>query len=415
MKSWFDTVRSLFLGRWWWFPSVFFAPWGLSAFLLFLIALALPFSVRTGGSNGVLLCAAALTGVWAGLWARRLHGWECAVLVPDLPRRLLVLPVVLVVGAAVVFAAFSIHAGNPFPAMGPALLVGVGAVYCLVRLPEWAMPLASAVCVWLLLAWVVGGPVHLPALSHPAVQALAVALAVAVLAILKRGLEAPVDEPPSSAVPGQTLTGTSWDTSGKVKRLCRLALFGFVLDTLIRLLADHPSLPFLGEVHEASSGYDGLLFTSGMIIACPSILMRVNPYPAAWLMGEGRTRTRLAWSLVGRMVLTGLLPLFAFFLAVETVQVLLGRGDPRFDVLLMAQTLAFLAFGIEYAFRRKYPTHRFLAHASMLVWMHLWFLGPDLFSWLDPGLPVLALLVAGSAAAAVGVVSHGLARARYLL
>ena len=57
----------------------------------------------------------------------------------------------------------------------------------------------------------------------------------------------------------------------------------------------------------------------------------------------------------------------------------------------------------------------FLAHASTLVWMHLWFLGPDLFSWLDPGLPVLALLVAGSAAAAVGVVSHGLARAEHLL
>ena len=207
MKSWIDTVRSLFIGRWWWFPSVFFAPWGLSAFLLFLIALALPFSVRTGGSNGVLLCATALTGVWAGLWARRLHGWECAVLVPDLPRRLLVLPVVLVAGATVVFAAFTIHAGNPFPAMGPALLVGVGAVYCLARLPEWAMPLASAVCVWLLLAWVVGGPVHLPALSHPAVQAPAVALAVAVLAILKRGLEAPVDEPPLVRGPGPNAHG----------------------------------------------------------------------------------------------------------------------------------------------------------------------------------------------------------------
>ena len=114
------------------------------------------------------------------------------------------------------------------------------------------------------------------------------------------------------------------------------------------------------------------------------------------------------------MVLAGALPLLVFYLAVEWTLSQLGGFDPRFDLLLMAQILGFLAFVIAFAFRRKYP-NRFLTHAHMFLVMMFWFAGHHLSDSFDLGMPVLVLLVIGSAVATVFAVGRGLARADYLV
>ena len=412
MSTWGYTVRSLCLGPWWWFPSVFFGPWPLSAFLMFLTASALLFSFLTAGSNGPFFFALALTGAWAGSWARRLHGWESAVIVPHLPRHLFVLSLAIVVAAALAFAAVSIYAGNLAPALGPALLMGVGTVYCFVRLPERLVPF-MLVFPWLLLAWALDARAQLQGMSHPAAQVSALVVALTVLVMLKRRLDAPVVQHLGSAVRDQMPVNGLWSTSRIMKRSCRLALFGFAMDTLVRLCSDYPYMQFLERLGGAVFGYDGLFFTSGMIILFPSALMTVNAYPVAWLMGVGGTRLRLAWTLVGRMVLAGSVPLLAFFLAVEMVQFLLNYGDPQFEFLLKVQILAFLAFVMAYAFRRKYP-NRFLTFGHAYLAMIFWFGGHDTLYRLDFGTPILVLLLIGSAMAAIIWVGHGLARADYL-
>ena len=418
MKSWIDTVGSLFLGRWWWFPSVFFGPWWLSLLLVCMTALTLWVSTSTAGSNGPLLVALALTGVSVGSWTRRLHRWDCAVLVPDLPRRLFVLPLVIVTAVAFAFAAFSLYAGNPVPALGPALLAGVGVVYCLVRLGEWFGPLLIALGPWLLLVWAVGGPPpYLEVLSHPAAQVPALAFALALLAALKRRLTRPVAASAPSA-PSALLypmsAGGFRGTSGIAKRTFRVALAGVAVETLIHLSSGHPYLGFLEGGPGSAFAYDGLVFTSALIIICPAAFLNPDDFPAAWLLGIGGTRSRVGRSLVSRTILAGSLPLLGFFMATETVWSRLREEAPRFDLLLESQILAFLALGCAYAFRRTYP-NRFLTHAPIPVAILLWGFGPLLMSPFDFGLPVLVLLAAGSAVAAVYAVGHGLARARYLL
>ncbi len=419
MTTWVGTFRSLFLGRWWWLPPVFFAPsWLFSVILLFFTGLALLLSILTAGSNGPLLIGLVLTGVWVGSWARQLHHWECAVLLPYLPRHLFALSLSIVVGVVVVFAAVSVYAGNALPALGPALLVGMGGVYCLVRLPEWAVALMAVGVPWLFLVWFSTWgagwtAVYWEEMSDPAVQAPAVAFALALLAILKRRLESPVIGHRSSMALGPTPAGGIRGTSVLVKRLCGLALVGFALDMLVRLFSDYPYLSFL-EPGEPGLRYDGLFVTAGMIIACPLALLNVHEFPAPWLMGTGETRPRLARYLVGRMVVAGALPLLAIFLAVEAIQSVLTGAEPRYDPLLESQILAFLALGLAYAFRRTYP-NRFLTHVHLVNVVMLWRLGEELSRWFDMGMPLLVLLVIGCAIAAIYAVGHSLARANYVL
>ena len=415
MKSWIDTVRSLFLWRWWWFPSVFFAPWWLSLLLVCMAALTLWVSTSTAGSNGPLLVALALTGVSVGSWARRFHRWDCAVLIPDLPRRLFVLPLVIITAAAFAVAAFSLYAGNPAPALGPALLAGVGVVYCLVRLGEWFGPLLITLGPWLLLVWAVGGtPPHLEVLSHPAAQVPALAFALVLLAATKRRLTRPVAAPASSALPYPMPPGGLRGASGIAKRTFRVALAGVAVEALVHLSSGHPYLGFLEGGPGPAFAYDGLVFTSALIIICPAAFLNPDDFPAAWLLGIGGARSRLGRSLVSRTILAGSLPLLGFFMATETVWSRLREEAPRFDLLIESQVLAFLALGCAYAFRRTYP-NRFLTHAPIPVAILFWGFGPLLTSSFDFGLPVLALLAAGGAVAAVYAVGHGLARARYLL
>ena len=413
MTSWVDTFRSLFLGSWWWFPSAFFAPWWFSLLLMFLAAVFLSFSILTGGSNAALFFGLAVAGVWAGCWARRLHGWECTVLVPQLPRHLFVLPVAIVVAATLSSGAFSIYAGNPLPAVGPALLVGIGIVYALVRVPEWLAPLFIVGAPWLVLVWLSSGAVHLQVLSHPLVQIAAVVPAVILLTVLKRSLASSVFEAPSSAVRDRTPAPVSWNTSATVKRLSRLALKGFVLDMLIGFSSSYPYLSFMEQFDRFGSDYEGLFFTAGMIILCP-LTLNAGDFPAAWLMGQGGSRSRLARTLVGRMVYAGALPLLGFFLAVEMVQSLMGNGSPRFETLLQAQVLAFTALAMAYAFRRRYP-NGVLTHVHLVLVIALWFFGGRLLHWVELGVPMWVLLVVGSAVAAIYLVGHGLARADYRL
>ena len=414
MKPWFDTFRSLFLRRWWWLPSVFFGPWWLSVALFSFVSLAMLLSAVSAGPNWALLIATALTGIWAGCWARRFHGWECTVLVGHLPRHLFVVSLGIVGGAALAFTAFSMYAGNPIPALGLALLVGVGAVYCAVRLPEWLAFQMFLGFLLLFVAWVDSGPAYWRMMSHPAVQVLSVASVLILLACLKHRLESPVVEQLSSTVRGQPPVGGLWRTSAILKRCSRMALTGFGLDMLITLLAGYPSLSFLERMEGPVFGYDHLLFTTGMIVMCPSVLTNVNEYPIAWLLGTGSARSRLAWSLVGRKVLIGVVPLLAFFIAVESLQSLAAGAPPRFDSLLKAQMLGFLAFGLVYAFRRKYP-NRFLKDSHTLIPMIFFGLGAYPSALLDVGLPVLVLLVTGVAVLASRAVSYGLAHADYAL
>ena len=414
MSTWFGTVRSLFLGRWWWLPSMFFGPWWLSILVWSLIVLALWLSLVTTLSNAAFLVALALAGAWVGAWARRLHGWDCAMLVPGLPIHLFALSLSVVVSLSSAFVAVSMYAGNSSPALGPALLVGVGTVYGFVRVPERLATPMTVVFYWLLGLLAVGALVYSREISHVALQVPALALVPILVAFLKRTLGAPVVEQTSSAVQGQGLAVGNWSTSAVAKLSCRLALLGFALDTLVLLASGHSGLWLVERFGGAGFGYDGLFFASGMIMLFPMVVLTVNPYPVAWLMGTGGTRSRLAWTLLGRMVVGGALPLLAFFLAVEMVHSLLSAGAARFEFLLKVQIFAFVAFAIAHAFRRKYP-NRFLTHAPIFLVITFWFTGPDLAYWLDFGTPILALLVVGSAMTAIFGVGHGLARADYLL
>ncbi len=415
MVTWVDTFRSLFLGRWWWLPSMFFGPWWLSVLVWSLIVLALWLSLVTTLSNAAFLVALALAGAWVGAWTRRLHGWDCAVLVPRLSRHLFVLSLAIVGAFSLVFAAASMYAGNSLPALGPALLVGIGTVYGFVRIPErLATPMTVVLFYWLLGLLAVGALTYSREISHVALQVPALALALILPAFLKRTLEAPFVEQTSFAVQGQGLVVENWSISAVARQSCRLAFFGLALDTLVLLASGHSGLWLVERFGGAGFGYDGLFFASGMIIMFPMVVLTGNPYPVAWLMGTGGTRSRLAWTLLGRMVVGGALPLLAFFLAVETVQSLLSAGAPRFEFLLKIQILAFLAFVVAYAFRRRYP-NRFLTNVPTFLVIVFWFTGPDLAYWLDFGTPILALLVVGSAMTAILVVGHGLARADYLL
>ena len=114
------------------------------------------------------------------------------------------------------------------------------------------------------------------------------------------------------------------------------------------------------------------------------------------------------------MVLAGALPLLVFYVAVEWTLSQLGGFDPRFDLLLMVQILGFLAFVIAFAFHRKYP-NRFLTHAHLFLVIVFWFSGHLLSESFNLSMPVLVLLVIGSAMATIFAVGHGLARADYLL
>ncbi len=211
------------------------------------------------------------------------------------------------------------------------------------------------------------------------------------------------------------------DTSTVVRRSWRLALYGLLLDTLLHL-ATAPPAPWLmerlgvaGLDHERLFfGYDGLFFAAGMIVIFPLHLITANEYPIAWLMGAGGSRSGLARAIVGRVVLAGALPLLVFYVAVEWTQSQLGSFDPRFDLLLKVQILGLLAFVIAFAFRRKYP-NRFLTHVHLYLAMTFWFAGHQLSDSFELGMPVLVLLVIGSALATVFAVGHGLARADYLL
>ena len=129
MTTWSGTLRSLFLGPWWWFPSAFFAPWWFSVFFLGLFGVSVAYAIGMGDSELFLVLPVYVTSGWVGWWGRRLHGWENAVLVPDLPRHLFVVCLAMVTGVALVFAAFSMYMGDPSPPLGQAVLLGVGVVY----------------------------------------------------------------------------------------------------------------------------------------------------------------------------------------------------------------------------------------------------------------------------------------------
>ena len=396
MTTWVNTVRSLFFGPWWY--SVL-AVWGaVTVWLMF---------AAQGPSNVPLLTALVLAGSWVGWWVRQFHGWHCVTLVPGLQKRLVVLSLTVIVIVALALAAALAYAGSPLPAVGPALLAGTVVAYGMLRPPAFLVSLVilAFLCYLLLHGLVPGMAVHLwdHAISDPAVQLPAIALAAAFLALLVRRLGTVALENQRSGydqytAKSQMVKSSVWVAGGAV-----------TLDVLL-----YPISP--------SGDPDVLRASRTLILIYPYLMMTqmIDTFRIEWLMGIGGTRARLARRVVGRIGLAGALLMLAILFVAEAVQSLLSNRSPGFESLLIWQISAFAIAGIFLAFRRKYSGRLesfldislvvFSAVCAVTIYECL----SDQFPLGIPGYTMLVLLLIGGAAAMIYAGGRGLARADHL-
>ena len=400
MTAWVNTVRSLVFGPWWY--SVL-AVWGaVTVWLMF---------AAQGPSNVPLLTALVLAGSWVGWWVRQFHGWHCVTLVPGLQKRLVVLSLTVIVSVALALAAALAYAGNPLPAVGPALLAGTVVAYGMLRPPAFLVSLTMLGFLYYLLLHGLVPRLDVPpfdrAISGSAVQMPALALAAAFLALLKRRLGTVAAENQLSGYAQSTRYTT---TTQMVKGSVWFAVCTIFADVLMDLM--FPS-------HDP----DELRISWVLMLVYLYMFMRgdvFHNFQIAWLMGIGGTRAQLARRVVGRIVLAAALPLLTTLFVAEAVLSLLSNRSPSFESLLIWQILAFVPAGLLLAFRRQYsdrsdgflPSVLYIFSCVCAVTIHS--LLSDQFPFGIPGYAMLVLLLIGGAAAMIYAGGRGLARADHL-
>ena len=110
------------------------AAWGTFPLVVFWLALS-ALDRAIAASNAVLLCVVGAVACLFGARLGELRGWPATVLVPGYSRSLFLLCLATAGSATALGALWSWWLGNPFPAIGPALLVAVAATMGAMRIP----------------------------------------------------------------------------------------------------------------------------------------------------------------------------------------------------------------------------------------------------------------------------------------
>ena len=304
------------------------------------------------------------------------------------------------------------------------MLVGIVCTYCATRRIVWRIVSSFALVPPIIFSGVTGlqrGAEHsfVDALSHPALQILSLAIAIAVAAMLKRRLLTPAFRDNSRAwgitlgappVVRMAFTASSTRDSftyvptalAMLKHSLWIAAAASVLDIIL-------AWPF--------NGNNKATFASLAILLWPWAMINEGiDFRAEWLAGLGRTREQLARRIVGRIVFAGAVPMLAFCLAVVSLQSWLSDNRPPLEVMLIAQLLALVFFSIDLSLRRKFPDPVPTSVALIIIFpaLVIWMVAN--FVWLSDlrlsvaAFTTLVALLAVSAYAAVHVAGRGLAR-----
>lgn len=110
------------------------AAWGTVPIVVFWLALS-ALDRAIAASNAVLLCIVGAFACLVGGRLGELHAWPATVLVPRYGQSLFLLSLATAGSATTLGAVWSWWLGNPFPAIGPALLVAVVATLGAMRVP----------------------------------------------------------------------------------------------------------------------------------------------------------------------------------------------------------------------------------------------------------------------------------------
>lgn len=378
-----------------------------------------------------LLLAIALTGTAVGGWVHQLRQWPGFVFVPGFPQRLFALSVTIIVTATLLLSVAWWYSSRTLPAAGPALLFGLLMAYVRAGQSNWEAPFVVAVTIAGPLVFVgiavdfrqLEAQPWLQVASRPDAQIAALAMAIVLAAMFRRLIGAPADANGIAvrdsdawiAVRGFVEDArndpscgpryiATWRAMAKLSMLC--ASFALAMDLLIRLVYALDDIT---------------IFSPLAIIVWPSVMMNSGvDFRGAWLAGAGRTRNGLAFRLVARVILAGALPMFAFLLAAEAVRSLVTRTDASFELLLVAQIVAFVLLLFCFAFRKRFPAQisGFANRALLLTTILWWVIARRL--WLAEaqfGLEeytTAILVLAASALIAFYTVARSLARADYL-
>ena len=393
----------------------------------------------------VWLCIAMLyTGFSIGGWIGELRRWPGFVLIPGFSQRLFVLCLAIIVIVVLILSVASWYSGSSSPVAGPALLLGllaacVGAEWSKWRGPVWFLAPLLFMVPFVFATFAIDftqfeARPWLRVVSRLDAQLAAIAMAIWVAAALKRLIAAPADEKRMPVrgdmaetavqrVLGMTTSLpihgvkfiTTWRVMAKLSLL--IASVAFAMDLLFQLMI------------RLSGGHQyGVIWSTFAIILWPTAMMNDGvDFRCAWLAGVGRTRRGLALRVVARVILAGALPMLAFLLALEAVRSSVTGVRPLFELLLIAQVLAFGLIVCCFAFRERFRNRiedTVLGGASvsvlvLWVWCYFVFLSDEaeLAIEVQFGLEAYAnatLVLLASALLALFAVSRGLARADHL-
>lgn len=110
------------------------AAWGTVPLVVFWLALS-ALDRAIAASNAVLLCVVGAVACLVGGRLGELRAWPATVLVPRYGQSLFLLSLATAGSTTALGALWSWWLGNPFPAIGPALLVGAAATMGAMRIP----------------------------------------------------------------------------------------------------------------------------------------------------------------------------------------------------------------------------------------------------------------------------------------
>lgn len=281
-----------FLCGWWW---VLLA---LAAFLA-----ALPVIPRWDGtpvlaSNVVPVWMLIMCGWFAGAGATALASWPNRILTPGYANSLFTMLTVFLCFVAVSCAALAVLAGNPMPAVGPALLAGSALTYAFLlgvgRPPNAMVGFVVVACnPYLLIASFLGlHEVFFRFLSDPWVQFLALVLAGFVLLLIKRHLHSPDFQPAPVSEPFRMRSlqephGSLVPYGSYAKTIAKELGYGSILVgvALVLLIVDAGFIATLVFVTACVS-----IAALRTILLCDNIHRFVHLY---WLVGAAESRSGL--------------------------------------------------------------------------------------------------------------------------
>ena len=372
--------------------------WVQAGFVWFLLAFLV---LAPNYDNWRLLFPLALLAISIGNVVNRLRSWPSAAIVPGFSVSVFVACIATFAGVAL-FTALLAWLRGADPAIGPALLVGIGTVALVLRfgvLGGWV----ALIIVFLGAAWdsQSGYDQSLSAvLAEPLIQVVAFALAVITAVIPLRMLKLP------PGTEGRQTDGVSWESVGTTRTMVvsGLWLAGFVLcrmlEPLSGLLVYIGAFYVVGALGPVVDGFHDIhtrLFWN-------------------WLPATTQSRIQLGRRCAARLALGAVAWLPAGAMAVA-LQAWVAAQEPLFELLLLVH-IAFLLLTALLArvFYRWPPAPLLLPLTGIPAALFLLFVAGvlSLFEYTPLGHVLLVVALFASAWLAVFVGGRGLAKAEFV-